>query len=100
MKLILSYVSSHQLHHFHHIDIRIYFSWTEFQTMIIPQPVGGIGVSSGGQWGTKPHSSKPISVHPCTLSVSNLTRVTPAPEVGVAVGGPLQTWEKMSVGHP
>ena len=85
----------------HSISIyRMYFSWTEFQTMIIPQPVGGIGVSSGGQWGAKPHQNKPISVHPCTLSVSSLTRVAPAPEVGVAVGGPVQTWEQMGVGPP
>ena len=25
-------------------------SWSEFQTMIVPQPVGGVGVAGGGSW--------------------------------------------------
>ena len=99
----------------HRLSSILFSSWSEFQTMIIPQPVGGVGVSGGGAWAqavTRP----PPGPAPCTLSVSGLARVAPSgnPMVtahhmyfsppgpgGVALGGPLQTsWEQMGVAQP
>ena len=52
-------------------------SWSEFQTMIVPQPVGGVGVAGGGSWAraVPRHAPGPA---PRTLSVSGLARVAPA----------------------
>ena len=45
--------------------------------MIIPQPVGGVGVSGGGAW-AQAVARPPPGPAPCTLSVSGLARVAPS----------------------
>ena len=45
--------------------------------MIIPQPVGGVGVSGGGAWAQAVARPAPGPA-PCTLSVSGLARVAPS----------------------
>jgi len=73
-------------------------SWTEFQTMIIPQPVSGNG--GGARWASRPTPGPSKTVHPCTLSVSGLamSRVAPAaPGDQVTVTNHLNTWETMSI---
>lgn len=67
-----------------------HFSWTEFQTMIVPQPVSG-----GGQWASPPSSSPPVTVHPCTLSVSGLARSKVAPKVNARPGTKETAWEQI-----
>lgn len=82
--------------------------------MIIPQPVGGVGVSGGGAWAQAVARPSPGPA-PCTLSVSGLARVAPSGNIitlvtsqlvspgpgGVSLSGPLQTsWEQMGVAQP
>ena len=68
---------------FPRLSPQIFSSWSEFQTMIIPQPVGGVGVSGGGAWAQAVTRPAPGPA-PCTLSVSGLARVAPS-------GNPLVT---------
>ena len=111
----IRYRSQYNERCFPRLSPQIFSSWSEFQTMIIPQPVGGVGVSGGGAW-AKAVTRPPPGPAPCTLSVSGLARVAPSgnpwsPHImcissmsgpgGVAMGGPLQTsWEQMGVAQP